>query len=261
MSKIVVEFLQKNRDATYEDLLNKIETTVPPAGLNFNCFTEDTLLRHAQFVVEQVESYDEAGDSDEQPIIVTPCMRDLIKLAGVTLGKRRAARRQAIRHPTKIEKDSKGPTKATTTKLVYQIFDAFFSDQIEQSDKESGAVKRQRCGVCEVCQSPDCGKCAACKDMIKFGGSGKSKQACKQRRCPNLAVKEAEDDEIVEEEDVPLGKAKKVAPAKRKKQTQCKVTWIGEPVQVLISSSSLVVAAVLLCTGSCVGFFFLFIYF
>lgn len=63
---------------------------------------------------------------------------------------RRAARRQAIRHPTKIEKDSKGPTKATTTKLVYQIFDTFFSDQIEQNDKESGAAKRQRCGVCEV---------------------------------------------------------------------------------------------------------------
>ena len=61
---------------------------MPPAGLNFNSFTEDTLLRHAQFVVEQVESYDEAGDQDEQPIIVTPCMRDLIKLAGVTLGKR-----------------------------------------------------------------------------------------------------------------------------------------------------------------------------
>lgn len=63
---------------------------------------------------------------------------------------RRAARRQAIRHPTKIEKDSKGPTKATTTKLVYQIFDTFFSDQIEQNDKESVGVKRQRCGVCEV---------------------------------------------------------------------------------------------------------------
>uniref|UniRef100_A0A671WZ84 DNA (cytosine-5)-methyltransferase n=1 Tax=Sparus aurata TaxID=8175 RepID=A0A671WZ84_SPAAU len=231
MSKIVVEFLQKNRDATYEDLLNKIETTVPPAGLNFNCFTEDTLLRHAQFVVEQVESYDEAGDSDESPIIVTPCMRDLIKLAGVTLGKRRAARRQAIRHPTKIEKDSKGPTKATTTTLVYQIFDTFFSDQIEQNDKESMGAKRQRCGVCEVCQSPDCGKCAACKDMIKFGGSGKSKQACKQRRCPNLAVKEAEDDETVEEIDVPVEKTKKVSQAKRKKQTLCSLTWIGEPIQ------------------------------
>lgn len=62
---------------------------------------------------------------------------------------RRAARRQAIRHPTKIEKD-KGPTKATTTTLVYQIFDTFFSDQIEQTDKDCAGAKRQRCGVCEV---------------------------------------------------------------------------------------------------------------
>lgn len=74
------------------------QTTVPPAGLNFNCFTEDTLLRHAQFVVEQVESYDEAGDSDEERIIVTPCMRDLIKLAGVTLGKRYGGRRFEVLH-------------------------------------------------------------------------------------------------------------------------------------------------------------------
>uniref|UniRef100_A0A8C7WDJ1 DNA (cytosine-5)-methyltransferase n=1 Tax=Oncorhynchus mykiss TaxID=8022 RepID=A0A8C7WDJ1_ONCMY len=217
MSKMVVEFLQKNPDVSYEDLLNKIETTVPPAGLNFNRFTEDTLLRHAQFVVEQVESYDEAGDSDEQPIIVTPCMRDLIKLAGVTLGKRR----QAIRHPTKIEKDSKGgPTRATTTKLVYKIFDTFFSDQIDQNEKDGG-IKRQRCGVCEVCLVPDCGKCSACKDMIKFGGSGRSKQACQKRRCPNLAVKEAEDDENIEEEELLPVKApsKKVSKAKTKKQS------------------------------------------
>lgn len=62
---------------------------------------------------------------------------------------RRAARRQAIRHPTKIEKDVKGPTKATTTKLVYQIFDAFFAEQIDQNNKDGG-LKRQRCGVCEV---------------------------------------------------------------------------------------------------------------
>uniref|UniRef100_UPI000185BE00 DNA (cytosine-5)-methyltransferase 1 n=1 Tax=Homo sapiens TaxID=9606 RepID=UPI000185BE00 len=93
ISKIVVEFLQSNSDSTYEDLINKIETTVPPSGLNLNRFTEDSLLRHAQFVVEQVESYDEAGDSDEQPIFLTPCMRDLIKLAGVTLGQRRAQAR------------------------------------------------------------------------------------------------------------------------------------------------------------------------
>ncbi|NWV76363.1 DNMT1 methyltransferase, partial [Dasyornis broadbenti] len=185
MSKIVVEFLQNNRHVSYEDLLNKIETTVPPAGLNFNRFTEDSLLRHAQFVVEQVESYDEAGDSDEPPVLITPCMRDLIKLAGVTLGKRRAVRRQAIRHPTRIDKD-KGPTKATTTKLVYLIFDTFFSEQIEKDEREDdkeNATKRRRCGVCEVCQQPECGKCKACQNMVKFGGSGRSKQACLQRRC------------------------------------------------------------------------------
>lgn len=68
------------------------------------------------------------------------------------LGCRRAVRRQAIRHPTKIDKD-KGPTKATTTKLVYLIFDTFFSEQIEKDEKEDdkeNAMKRRRCGVCEV---------------------------------------------------------------------------------------------------------------
>lgn len=68
------------------------------------------------------------------------------------VGRRRAVRRQAIRHPTKIDKD-KGPTKATTTKLVYHIFDTFFSEQIEKDEREDdkeNAMKRRRCGVCEV---------------------------------------------------------------------------------------------------------------
>ncbi|NWI18500.1 DNMT1 methyltransferase, partial [Crypturellus soui] len=245
MSKIVVEFLQNNRDVSYEDLLNRIETTVPPAGLNFNRFTEDSLLRHAQFVVEQVESYDEAGDSDEPPVLITPCMRDLIKLAGVTLGKRRvplyspreqlrAARRQAIRHPTKIDKD-KGPTKATTTKLVYLIFDTFFSEQIEKDEKEDdkeNATKRRRCGVCEVCQQPECGKCKACQNMVKFGGSGRSKQACLQRRCPNLAVREADEDEEVDDNIPEMPSPKKMLQGRKKKQNKSRISWLGEPVKV-----------------------------
>ena len=40
-----------------------------------------------------MESYDQHGDNDEELLLVTPAMRALIKLAGVTLGKRRAARR------------------------------------------------------------------------------------------------------------------------------------------------------------------------
>ena len=52
MSKIVIEFLANNQEATYEDLLNKIQTTVPPKGLT--SLTEDSLLRHSQWVVDQV---------------------------------------------------------------------------------------------------------------------------------------------------------------------------------------------------------------
>ena len=35
-----------------------------------------------------MESYDEAADEDESLLVTTACMRALIKLAGVTLGKR-----------------------------------------------------------------------------------------------------------------------------------------------------------------------------
>ena len=36
----------------------------------------------------QAESYDQYGDPDEDLLLTSPCMRDLISLAGVTLGKR-----------------------------------------------------------------------------------------------------------------------------------------------------------------------------
>jgi hypothetical protein len=52
-------------------------------------------------------------------------------------------------------------------------------------------VKRQtRCGVCETCQQPDCGECKACGDMKKFGGTGRAKQCCVNRRYgPEISVK------------------------------------------------------------------------
>ena len=85
------------------------------------------------------------------------------------------------------------PMQATTTPLVRSVFEQFFKDQI--ADKAASAPKRRRCGVCEVCQLADCGKCTACHDMVKFGGSGRSKQACVHRRCPNMALTQAEESE------------------------------------------------------------------
>lgn len=36
----------------------------------------------------QIENFDSAGEEDELPLLITPCMRDLINLSGVVLGKR-----------------------------------------------------------------------------------------------------------------------------------------------------------------------------
>eukprot|EP00794_Sanderia_malayensis_P016015 gene16015-17632_t len=222
--QVIIEFLTDDPDARYEDLLNRIQTTVPPE----NCpkFTEDSLLRHAQFLVEQVESYDSAAAEDEERfLIATPCMRDLIKLSGVTLGKRRAIR--GIKLRTEAKK-TEGPTKATTTALVSYIFDTFFKDQIESNT--SGKARRKRCGVCEVCQQTDCGKCRSCKDMKKFGGTGKSKQCCINRRCPYMIVKEADEDDI-EDADTPIEPV--MSPPRHKigqgKIIKTKVKWVGEP--------------------------------
>lgn len=47
-------------------------------------------------------------------------------------------------------------------------------------------------------------------------------------------MKEAEDDENMDEEDVlPLLKeTKKMSQAKKKKQTKNKISWVGEPIKV-----------------------------
>ena len=65
----------------------ELQTTVPPSG--FPKLTEESLLKHAQFVCDQVLSFESASDaSDMTSLITTPCMRSLIHLAGVTFGKR-----------------------------------------------------------------------------------------------------------------------------------------------------------------------------
>ena len=81
MSKVVIEFLAADQDAPYEDLLNRIQTTVPPQGLA--SFTEDALLRHAQWVVDQVGGRQSAHSGQScvglyrNCIVFVCCLRDL----------------------------------------------------------------------------------------------------------------------------------------------------------------------------------------
>ena len=48
--------------------------------------------------------------------------------------------------------------------------------------------RRTRCRQCESCKREDCGECRTCKDMRKFGGAGKMKQACLMRACDNVRL-------------------------------------------------------------------------
>ena len=54
--------------------------------------------------------------------------------------------------------------------------------------------KRIRCGTCEQCNRPDCGECPNCKDKLKFGGTGRKRQACVSKRCAFKTVKNVKED-------------------------------------------------------------------
>lgn len=58
------------------------------------------------------------------------------------------------------------------------------------SGKGGPRRRRTRCKKCEACQQTDCGECAFCQDMVKFGGPGRAKQTCIMRQClqPMLPV-------------------------------------------------------------------------
>ncbi|XP_076247833.1 DNA methyltransferase 1a isoform X2 [Calliopsis andreniformis] len=165
-------------------------------------------------------------------LITSPCMRALANLAGVTLGKKAALRR------TQRKEIIKKPawTKATTTELVNNMFENIFADQlIKHDDKIMMGPKRQRCGICENCQQADCGLCNACKDMIKFGGTGRSKQACVKRRCPNMAIQEAEDSDPENEDQYEaLMESKKLEEEEKKKKVfkelKKDIAWVGNPI-------------------------------
>jgi len=53
----------------------------------------------------------------------------------------------------------------------------------------ANAKKVRRCGECEGCMREDCGKCEICLDKPRFGGPGKLKKACPDRKCEIMAMK------------------------------------------------------------------------
>lgn len=51
-------------------------------------------------------------------------------------------------------------------------------------------------------------------------------------RCPNLAVKEADEDEEADDDIPELPSPKKLHQGKKKKQNKDRISWLGEPVKI-----------------------------
>lgn len=122
-------------------------------------------------------------------------MRALVKMAGVTFQKKHKLKQTSkvcfltnngtfpnLCLFSQVLKKKIHWSKATTSNLVKEVFENLFLEQIAADDEKDSGPRKKRCGVCEACQNPNCGKCNHCKDMPKFGGTGRSKQACKMRR-------------------------------------------------------------------------------
>ena len=48
--------------------------------------------------------------------------------------------------------------------------------------------EKEKTTLWNACSKKDCAGCVNCKDMVKFGGTGK-KKCCVQRHCQNIQTK------------------------------------------------------------------------
>jgi DNA (cytosine-5)-methyltransferase 1 len=136
LSKILIEFLSDGgMEASYEDLLSHIRKFSPTP--NAPHFTEDLLLKHAQFLVDQVAIYDEehlneSGSDEVENLLTSKSLSHICFLFQVSPGERKELlKTKNGRFSFKKEKDSK-MTVATTTPTVKMVFESFgfLRDQI-----------------------------------------------------------------------------------------------------------------------------------
>ncbi|KAL4142389.1 hypothetical protein QTP88_004856 [Uroleucon formosanum] len=141
LSKIVIEKILDNHesdDSTYEDILNYVVTSINPAtGITFS---EEDLITHAQFVLDQIVDYDSTGMYDF-PLSKTQCIETLTQLSGATLSDitptRRLGRLGLGTTCIKTDFSQRKFSKATTTELVKDVFENVFAAQLDIDDKES----------------------------------------------------------------------------------------------------------------------------
>ncbi|XP_058795195.1 DNA (cytosine-5)-methyltransferase 1-like [Phymastichus coffea] len=199
ISKIVIEFLIYEPNASYEDLLSKLQTTPVPNDLMKN-FTEDTLLHYASFICDQVITFDDTAKPKEHLIVTAPCIRRLIDLAGIRF------EIESSETPRKVAQISR--ERQFEHKIDYR--EKLLRQMAEDKRENSGASelidmllpthekfltskipKPGRCGVCKRCARSRCRECKAC--------SVRNYDACYQRRCFNHEIMEENEEDVQDE--------------------------------------------------------------
>jgi hypothetical protein len=67
----------------FEDLVEKIGERA--AELGMASFTQEDIFRHADFLIEQIRTFEEEADEDEPSILQAPCIKHIIKYSGVSV--------------------------------------------------------------------------------------------------------------------------------------------------------------------------------
>eukprot|EP00985_Skeletonema_marinoi_P002003 scaffold814_cov128-Skeletonema_marinoi.AAC.8 len=91
--------------------------------------------------------------------------------------------------------------------------------------REPRVGRKGKCGICTNCLKEDCGECAMCLDMVKFGGRGTKRQRCLERWCmrdgPPLAAADsaaAAAGKTKKQAGKPKGHSKVIAPEAKKEE-------------------------------------------
>lgn len=135
LSKLVILSILNNEDddPTYEDILHFVITSnTKVTGAKF---TEEDLITHAQFVVDQVVDYD-SGDTHYLPLSETQCIKTLIELSGVPKPVLSKKLKKPVRRPRRV-KTKREFSKATTTELVKDVFENTFGAQLDGGNGDS----------------------------------------------------------------------------------------------------------------------------
>ena len=205
LSGQIIELLLQNSNMKFKDLLHILEQNSMPSG---RLVSAETLLKFSKFICHPFTTKINREDQDSLAPILRSCIKTMIEIAGIEISKLSDIFQSVNRQSPPLKpKKERILVPTSTTPLARETFDFFFYDQINKSGRSEkinldlkSATRRNRCGVCVVCQQADCGECRFCLDLVKFGGTGRSKQSCIHRKCPNIAFQSFNTDE--REDDV-----------------------------------------------------------